>query len=145
MKKRYAQVGVGGRSMMYSRALVEQYPEQCDLVGLCDTNPGRLALRQSWAQARGVNVPGYPAADFDRMVSECRPDTVIVTSVDGTHDRYICRAMELGCDVITEKPMTTDEHKCQRDHRYAARDRARMCASPSTTATRRRARRSKTC
>lgn len=114
MRVRYAQVGVGGRSMMYTRALVERYADNCELVGLCDTNSGRLALRQSWARERGVDVPVYVAADFDRMVAECRPDVVIVTSVDATHDHYICRAMELGCDVITEKPMTTDELKCQR-------------------------------
>jgi len=38
---------------------------------------------------------------------------VIVTTVDATHDEYIIRAMELGSDVLTEKPLTTDEVKCQ--------------------------------
>ena len=33
--------------------------------------------------------------------------------MDRTHHTYIIRAMELGCDVITEKPMTVDEEKCQ--------------------------------
>ncbi|MGC9347739.1 MAG: Gfo/Idh/MocA family protein, partial [Anaerolineae bacterium] len=42
------------------------------------------------------------------------PDTVIVTTKDCFHDKYVVRAMELGCDVITEKPMTTDAEKCQR-------------------------------
>ena len=36
---------------------------------------------------------------------------MIVTTVDATHHQYIIRAMELGCDVITEKPMTTDAEK----------------------------------
>ncbi len=36
---------------------------------------------------------------------------VIVTSMDCTHDQYIIRAMELGCDVITEKPVTIDAGK----------------------------------
>jgi predicted dehydrogenase len=48
------------------------------------------------------------------MIAECAPDCVIVTTQDSFHDLYICRAMELGCDVITEKPMTTDAAKCQR-------------------------------
>jgi predicted dehydrogenase len=48
------------------------------------------------------------------MMAETRPDCVIVTTRDCFHDEYVCRAMELGCDVITEKPMTTDEVKCQR-------------------------------
>ncbi|PKL81380.1 MAG: gfo/Idh/MocA family oxidoreductase, partial [Ignavibacteriae bacterium HGW-Ignavibacteriae-3] len=36
-----------------------------------------------------------------------------VTTVDSNHHTYIVRAMELGCDVITEKPMTNTEEKCQ--------------------------------
>jgi len=38
---------------------------------------------------------------------------VIVTTVDATHHKYIIRAMELGIDVLTEKPLTTDEVKAQ--------------------------------
>ncbi|MEW5718981.1 MAG: Gfo/Idh/MocA family oxidoreductase, partial [Chloroflexota bacterium] len=113
-KKRYVQLGVGHRSMMYSEALVEQFRDNCDLVALCDTNEGRLRLRAEWARARGVEVKTYPADQFGRMIAEAKPDVVIVTTMDATHDQYICRAMELGCDVITEKPMTTDEKKCQR-------------------------------
>lgn len=114
MRRRYAQVGVGSRSMMYSAAIVGLFPDACELVGLCDSNPGRLAARQAWARERGVDAPAYAAADFERMLADCRPDVVIVTSMDATHDLYICRAMELGRDVITEKPMTTDALKCQR-------------------------------
>lgn len=48
------------------------------------------------------------------MIAETKPDCVIVTTIDAMHDKYICRAMELGCDVITEKPMTMDEARCRR-------------------------------
>jgi predicted dehydrogenase len=48
------------------------------------------------------------------MIAETEPDCVIVTTKDCHHDEYICRAMELGCDAITEKPLTTDEQKLQR-------------------------------
>ena len=47
------------------------------------------------------------------MIEKEKPDVVLVTSIDRTHHNYIIRAMELGCDVITEKPMTIDEEKCQ--------------------------------
>jgi len=113
-KKRYAQVGIGARSLMYSEAIVEQYPETNELVALCDNNLGRLRDRARWAASRGVEVPIYLDTEFDRMIAETKPDVVIVTSKDATHDQHICRAMELGCDVITEKPMTIDEHRCQR-------------------------------
>src|SRR5882757_4265875 len=42
-----------------------------------------------------------------------KPDFVIVTTVDATHNDYIIRAMTAGCDVITEKPLTTTAEKCQ--------------------------------
>jgi len=113
-RKRYAQVGVGSRSMMYSRAVVESYAEVAEMVGLCDTNAGRVKLRVEWAKEKGAEIPGYGAADFDRMVKETKPDCVIVTTKDCDHDHYICRALALGCDVITEKPLTTDEEKLQR-------------------------------
>ena len=47
------------------------------------------------------------------MIEEQKPDCVIVTSIDRTHHKYIIRAMELGCDVVSEKPMTVDNVKCQ--------------------------------
>jgi len=114
-RKRYAQVGMGGRSGMYTRAVVEKYRDAAELVGICDVNEGRMALVNRRIESLGGEpVAAYKAEDFDRMIAETRPEVVIVTSVDSTHDRYICRAMELGCDVISEKPMTTDEVRCRK-------------------------------
>jgi len=113
-KKRYALVGVGDRSFMYLKALVEQFTNTCELVALCDNNAGRLGMRAAWAHENGIAVSTYRDDQFDQMVAETKPDVVIVTTRDCAHDAYICHAMEFGCDVMTEKPMTTDEHKCQR-------------------------------
>lgn len=52
--------------------------------------------------------------DFDKMMRENKPDMLIVTTVDAFHDEYIVKGLEYGANVITEKPMTTDEKKCQR-------------------------------
>lgn len=113
-KKRYVQVGLGGRSAMYTQAVIMGYPETSELVAVCDINLGRVDYARQRAREWGYDVKGYPAHQFDRMIAECKPDTVIVTTKDCFHDEYICRAMDLGCDVITEKPMTTDAEKCQR-------------------------------
>lgn len=48
------------------------------------------------------------------MVAETKPDEVIITTMDRTHDTYIIKALEAGCDVITEKPMTIDEVRCEK-------------------------------
>ncbi|HEY7372077.1 MAG TPA: Gfo/Idh/MocA family oxidoreductase [Polyangia bacterium] len=114
-KKRYAVVGVGSRAYLYLDAIQTTHADKAELVGVCDVNAGRLELARAHARKAGRPEPrAYPAAAFDRMIAECRPDAVIVTTVDATHADYICRAMELGCDVITEKPMTTEAPMCQR-------------------------------
>ncbi len=113
-RKRYAQVGLGSRSEMYSYALTNLYADTCELVGICDNNRGRLQDRLEWVRCKGSNARGYLADQFEQMIRECQPEVVIVTTKDCYHDEYICRAMELGCDVITEKPMTTTAEKCQR-------------------------------
>ncbi|MEM6551392.1 MAG: Gfo/Idh/MocA family oxidoreductase [Planctomycetota bacterium] len=117
-RKRYALVGTGGRSRMFTDAIHKHYDEHAELVAWVDTSQVRMDhwndyLVDSLGRDR---LPTYRITDgleaFDRMVAECRPDAVIVTSVDATHHTYIIRAMELGCDAISEKPMTTDAEKC---------------------------------
>jgi len=126
-RKRYVQVGIGGRSKMYTDAIVSRYKDICELVGFCDPNQGRMDLRNREIQAQGARpVATYRANQFDQMIAECRPDVVVVTSMDVTHSDFICRAMELGCDVITEKPMTTDEVRCRAILQTAARTK-RQC------------------
>lgn len=114
MRKRYALIGLGSRSQMYSTAIVEDFKDSSELVALCDSNPGRLQQCADWARTHGVAVKSYLADDFERMIAECRLDAVIVTTPCATHPPYICRAMELGCDVITEKAMAVDAEQCQR-------------------------------
>lgn len=112
--KRYAQVGTGGRASFFYMTLVEDYKDTSEIVGFCDVNQTRMNVANGRIASAGAKkVPTYKSEDFDKMVKETKPDFVIVTTVDRTHHKYIIRAMELGCDVITEKPMTMDETKCQ--------------------------------
>src|SRR5262245_33814470 len=95
-KKRYAVVGVGSRAYLYLDAIQTTHADRADLVGVCDVNAGRLELARAHARRAGrAEPPAYPAAAFDKMIAETRPDTVVVTTVDSTHADYICRAMEL--------------------------------------------------
>jgi predicted dehydrogenase len=113
--KRYAQIGTGGRAEFYYGALARDFRDTSELVAFCDLNQTRM----DYSNALLVNkynyhaIPTYKADKFDEMIQNEKPDIVIVTSMDRTHHKYIIRAMELGCDVISEKPMTIDENKCQ--------------------------------
>lgn len=113
-RRRCVIVGMGSRSHMYVTAITRTFRERTDLVGLCDTNPGRLELARKLAAAAGATPSCRLASGFDQMLLELRPDTVIVTTPDATHDDYIVRALDAGCDAITEKPLTTTPDKAQR-------------------------------
>jgi predicted dehydrogenase len=106
---RMALVGTGNRgSLTWGQDVVKGYSDVVEIVGLCDKNSKRVEAAKKLI---GVNAPTF--TDFDRMIKETRPDTVMVTTVDGTHAGYIIRALELGCDAMSEKPLCTDEQQCQ--------------------------------
>ena len=108
-RQRVALVGTGIRGVnLWGRDMVRDYPGEVEMVGLCDINPGRLAFAKGYI---GVDCPTF--TDFAHMLEATSPNRVIVTTMDSTHDEFIIAALEHGCDVITEKPMTTDEVKCQ--------------------------------
>ena len=113
--KNYAIVGVGSRSYMYSNALLGEFKGAGRLAALCDLNRKRLAYAGRYLDEKYScgPLPVYGPAEFERMIEKHGVDTVIVTSVDRTHHQYIIRAMEAGCDVATEKPLTVDEDKCR--------------------------------
>lgn len=102
-------VGTGDRgTSMWGIPVLEEFKDQVEFVGLCDINPGRVETAKKML---GVSCATY--TDFDKMMKEAKPDRLIVTTVDGTHNEFIIKGMEYGADIITEKPMTTDEQKCQ--------------------------------
>lgn len=115
-RTRFAQVGLGSRSAMYSRAILKDYADHCELVAYCDTNQTRMNFWNAhYAKTLSARpVPTYKPDQFEQMIHQHKVDCVIVTSIDRTHDQYIVRAMDAGCNVITEKPMTIDADKCQR-------------------------------
>ena len=105
--KRYALAGASGRALyMYAKPLVTELGEYADVVGVFDVN----TIRANIVSEECGGIPVYD--EFNLMLEETRADAVIVTTVDGFHHEYIIRALEAGCDAITEKPMTIDAEKC---------------------------------
>jgi len=108
-KTKIAVVGTGVRCIhMYGRDLTRNYSDYIDLVGLCDINPGRLSFAKSFI---GTTCNTY--TDLEEMIHREKPEKLIVTTEDSAHHEVIIRGMELGCDIITEKPLTIDEEKAQ--------------------------------
>ncbi len=108
-KLKVALVGTGSRGAgMWGRDIQKNYANQITFVGLCDKNKGRVAFAKHHI---GVDCPTY--TDFEKMMKETKPDLLIVCTMDSTHHHFIIRGMELGANILTEKPMTTDEQKVQ--------------------------------
>ncbi len=107
-KIKLALVGTGHRgSGFWGNTLLKNFGAYAEFVGLCDINSGRV---EHVKKVLGSNCASF--TNFDEMLKSTKPDCVIVTTVDSTHDQFIIKALEAGIDVITEKPMTTDETKC---------------------------------
>ena len=102
MKLKYAFAGASLRGLdMFVKSMADQFAPYCEMVGIFDTNIGR-------AKAIGDQYGIQVFDDFEDMIRATKPDRVIVTTVDAFHSDYIIKALEMGCDVVTEKPMTID-------------------------------------
>jgi predicted dehydrogenase len=113
-KLRVVLTGTGSRGTnTWGTELIGPYADYVEMVGLCDINQKRVAVAK---EILGIDVKTYQSEEFDKMIAEQKPDFVIVTTTDSSHVDYIVRALELGCDVISEKPIATEAEQCQRIH-----------------------------
>lgn len=108
---RVALVGTGNRgTSMWGSDLVGPYGDYLTMVGLCDINSKRVEVGKEMI---GTDAPTYHAEEFDQMIEETNPDLVIIATTDCFHASYAVRAMEMGCDVLSEKPLATEARQCQ--------------------------------
>ena len=104
-------VGTGVRGTgFWGKRLQDSYSDILEFVALVDHNESRLKYSADFVGV-GKNCGLYTT--FEDMVANQTPDLVMVTTPDATHHTYIIKALEAGIDVLTEKPMTTDEDKVQ--------------------------------
>ena len=70
--KRYAVVGLGSRSRLYTEALLTTYRDHGALVAFCDPNQTRMDyFNRDYSRRFGtVPIPTYKPDAFDRMLAE---------------------------------------------------------------------------
>ena len=71
-KKRYVQVGVGGRARFFYNAVGGTYHETSEIVAFCDINRTRLLYAQKvMMEEHGYPaLPLYGADEFEKMIEE---------------------------------------------------------------------------
>jgi predicted dehydrogenase len=108
--KRCVVVGTGHRGInSYIKPIaVGHLSDVACIVGVYD----KVKARAELCSKEYGNFPVYD--DFEYMLSDAKPDFVIVTTDDSSHHDYIIRALEMGYDVVSEKPMTNSREKALR-------------------------------
>ena len=73
---------------MFITPMVENFTDNCEIVGIFDSNIGRA---KNIADKYGLPV----FEDFEDMILKTSPDRVIVTTVDAYHSDYIIKAISV--------------------------------------------------
>jgi predicted dehydrogenase len=95
---RMAVLGCGPRGRSQARA-IQQHP-RAELVALCDLDAQRLDIL---ADELGVAAR---FGDFEQMIREQRPDVMHIPTASRFHAELAIAALQLGCHVDVEKPLT---------------------------------------
>ncbi len=107
--KRFVIAGASGRCLyLFVETLYQNNKDKFEITGIYDTNKTRCRV---FKEEIGDKCTVYD--DFDKMLDTEKPDYVIVTTIDSVHHEYIIRALDMGYDVISEKPITNTYERCK--------------------------------
>lgn len=101
MKHRVALMGLWGHTG-YTTTPVETMPDT-EIVAVCETDPGLLRRfrRQDWF------IKANQYGDHREMLAKEKPDIVAVYAIHGESAQMLIDAALAGCNIYTEKPLTT--------------------------------------
>lgn len=102
-------LGAGSRGCVYSR-YAKAHPEELRIVAVAEPRADR---RNMLADELGVPEECRFARWQDVLEREKMADCVLVCTMDDDHTAPAVRAMELGYDVLLEKPMSNTEAECR--------------------------------
>lgn len=112
---RLALIGAGNRGNVYADFIHRCHPE-AEIAVAAEVNPVK---RAAFGAAYGLPERCL-YADADQMLNDMQDiDAVIVANMEHEHCGYTIRALQKGCHVLLEKPMSNDPAECLRILRAA--------------------------
>ena len=97
---RAAMIGCGRVTQHYVRILTELDPvERFQVVACCDLIPAK-------AQQVCAALGATQYTEAARMIAESKPDVVLVLTPSGLHFQHAQLALNAGCHVLSEKPVS---------------------------------------
>ena len=102
-------IGAGSRGGTYA-GYAEKFPRSMKVVAVADLNPHRRAKLQKKHNIPSENV----FENFNEALSRPKlADAVIIATPDNLHYEPCMKALELGYDVLLEKPVAPTEKECR--------------------------------
>lgn len=100
-KFKVAVVGCGSRGLTYASNMFEKN-DKYEIVSLCDINPAQIEKMKNILSLNGASEFTEP----DEFFAQKRADLVVIASPDRIHVPQALRALELGYDILLEKPVS---------------------------------------
>ncbi len=107
---RFILVGLGARSRIWQRVLADH--PACRLVGLVETDPGRLA------RAAADTPQAVSASTLEELTTNVEADVALLCTPPGGRRAQVAAACEAGLAILTEKPLAdtvADAERCVAD------------------------------
>ena len=105
-KFKVAVVGCGSRGLTYTTNMFEK-SDKYEIVSLCDINPAQIEKMKSVLPLNNVSEFVEPEEFF----KEKRADLVVIASPDRVHVPQALKALELGYDILLEKPISDNREE----------------------------------
>ncbi|OQA84149.1 MAG: putative oxidoreductase YteT precursor [Lentisphaerae bacterium ADurb.Bin242] len=105
-KLTFAIVGTGSRGVLCFGELLKKRSD-CTIKALCDRN----AIRAKIAAGK----LGSPAiyTDLELLLKEAKPDAVIITTPDASHEECAVKALKHKVNILIDKPLATTVKGCR--------------------------------
>jgi UDP-N-acetyl-2-amino-2-deoxyglucuronate dehydrogenase len=105
-KIRFAVVGCGYIGKRHA-SMIQGNPA-CELVALADVKPYEKLGLDAYSEAKFFN-------SFDELLaSSLEIDAIAIASPNGLHEEHALKALERGCHVVIEKPMSLTKAGCEK-------------------------------
>ena len=99
-------IGCGSRGhYTYGKCMTVNYKGKFDIVSVCDCDEEKVR----WAQEDWGLADENCFLDENEFFKEKRSDALVIATQDRDHVRMCIKALELGYDVLLEKPISPDE------------------------------------
>lgn len=102
-------LGAGSRGRAYADYALK-CPQELSIVAVAEPDEAR---RETFARRYGVPASGCFSSWQDALDAGRIADAVFICTLDDMHTLPALRAMELGYDILLEKPMSSREDECR--------------------------------